>query len=228
MLAIDESSLCLYLQQLHPTCLIAAFRCCSLSKLWDKSLHGGRATNFLSKSSPPLHPLFPHLCRGHTHTVSSPGVPASMCILPSCCKHKPKNKIKQKKKEGNSVSSGRRSGSVQGRGSARGLFCSTQFPQITEKSSALFIYTSSGFFFGPNGVPHHHPRLFVFKLLYFVIWGFFFSFFLFSFFFPGSTQEGNLSTFYLQNHAWESRRLSPLLPGAGSVWLGGKATAHVI
>lgn len=66
---------------------------------------------------------------------------------------------------------------MQGRGSARGLFGSTQFPQITEKSSALFIYTSSGFFFGPNGVPHHHPRLFVFKLLYFVIWGFFFSFF---------------------------------------------------
>lgn len=169
------------------------------------------------------------------HTASSPGAPAPACILPSRCKHKPKNQIKQKD-EGSSVSSGRRSGSVQGRGRVRGLSASTQFPLITEKSSALFIYTSSAphppffscSFFGPNAAPHRCPLLFISALLSFVARVFFFlsffSFLAFFFFLLSRERSGGKFVHILSTNQRlrESALISPS-PGGRKCLAGRKS-----
>lgn len=95
-----------------------------------------------------------------------------------------------------------------------------------QKLSVLFISTSPHCLVqtllrtlpGATAVPYRQDCLF-FEPLSFVGCGFCF---------PGSAQKGNLLTLYLQKCVWESRLLSLVLLRAGSVWLGGKATASVI
>ncbi len=91
------------------------------------------------------------------------------------------------------------------------LFCLSPFPRTvwSQRSSTLPAATA---------VPYCQDCLF-FEPLSFVGCGFCFS---------GNARRGNLFTLYLQKCVWVSWLLSPALLRAGSVWLGGKATANVI
>lgn len=133
--------------------------------------------------------------------MSSPAFPSSPCVLSSCRKHNPPRQKKKRKKEGHSVSL-RTALRISARTwKRRGLFCFVHFSQITEKFVCFvylhFLLLVQTLHRAPPAaiaVPDRYDCLFS-EPLSFVGCGFFF------FCFPGSAQEGNLFTLYLQNCA---------------------------